>query len=110
MNTRSSSILAIGGILAGVIIYTTACDDSSTVKEPTGTSSSSSGNQGSTTSSSGDPNNLDAGMLPDGAPKDCFDNPVSHFQLINACTNADRVDRKPTLQKLLADGGLPPLQ
>jgi len=47
--------------------------------------------------------------LPDGAPKDCFDNPKTHFEIINACTNATKITKNPTLTKLLPDGGLPPL-
>lgn len=41
--------------------------------------------------------------------KDCFDNPKTHFEIINACTTATRIEKNPTLPKLLADGGLPPL-
>lgn len=41
-------------------------------------------------------------------PDDCFMNPTTHFEIINACTDAARVDKKPSLPLLLADGGLPP--
>ena len=49
----------------------------------------------------------------DGSPdgeKDCFDDPKTHFEIINACTTATRVPKNPTLRMLLADGGLPPLE
>jgi len=94
MKLRVAPIVAIG-------VLVTACDDSSAIKE-SGTSSSSSST--SSTSSSGSP------AAPDSGTKDCFENPKTHFELINACTDADRIDRKPTLTKLLVDGGLPPLQ
>jgi hypothetical protein len=43
-----------------------------------------------------------------GAP-DCYMNPKTHFEIINACTDADKQDKKPTLPLEYADGGLPPL-
>lgn len=38
---------------------------------------------------------------------DCFENPTNHFELINACTKAVRVERSPSLLLLEADGSLP---
>jgi hypothetical protein len=81
-----------------------ACDDSSSaVKEPT--------------PSPGTPVDSGTSVIPgvdagtsDAAPKDCFDNPKTHFEIINACTNATRITKNPTLKKLLPDGGLPPLE
>ena len=52
---------------------------------------------------------LPDGALPDGAPGDCFMNPTTHFEIINACTDAVKIRKTPTLPLLLADGGLPPL-
>jgi len=53
----------------------------------------------------------DTGTLPDGAPlpDDCVVNPTTHLEIINACTDASKFDKKPTLPLLLADGGLPAL-
>jgi hypothetical protein len=86
-------------LLLSCLSYT-ACDDSSSaVKEPPRT--------GGPGADSGPAN--DAGTLPDGATKDCFDNPKTHFEIINACTTAAKVTKTPTLTKLLPDGGLPPL-
>ncbi len=48
----------------------------------------------------------DAGVGPDAA---CFTNPQSHYEIINACTNAQSVDKTATLPLTLSDGGLPPL-
>jgi hypothetical protein len=55
----------------------------------------------------------DAGV-PDGPPAGppdaaCFTNPHTHYEIINACTNAQAVDKHPNLPLLLPDGGLPPL-
>jgi hypothetical protein len=99
--TRSTFIGCV--ILAFSCLAYVACDDeSSAVKEP-------SPDAGSRVDSGQNPTDGDAGTLPDGAPKDCFDNPKTHFEIINACTNATRITKNPTLTKLLADGGLPPL-
>ncbi|MEY4545085.1 MAG: hypothetical protein RL685_1280 [Pseudomonadota bacterium] len=40
--------------------------------------------------------------------EDCFENPTSHLELINACTKAVRIKRTPDLSLLNADGSLPP--
>lgn len=40
---------------------------------------------------------------------DCYPDPKTHEEIINACTDASRVDKKPVLPLLTADGGLPPL-
>jgi len=43
-----------------------------------------------------------------GSP-DCFTNPRTHFEIINACTDAQKIDKQSNLPLLQADGGLPPL-
>jgi hypothetical protein len=47
--------------------------------------------------------------LPDGAPSDCYLNPTTHLEIINACTDAVKITKNPSLPLLLTDGGLPPL-
>ena len=79
-----------------------ACDDGTAIKEPApdsgvGTPDSGPGQDG------GPP---DGG---DGGPGDCFTNPTTHFEIINACTNAVKITKNPVLTKLYPDGGLPPL-
>jgi hypothetical protein len=39
----------------------------------------------------------------------CFMNPMTHIQIINACTNAMQTDKTPVLPLLNKDGTLPPL-
>ena len=109
MNKRYSLLLALAFITSGIFVYG-ACSSDDAVTEasnPDGGTTSSSGN-----SSTGGPvvQLPEAGTLPDGAAKDCYDNPVGHFQIINACTDADKITRNPTLTALLPDGGFPPLQ
>jgi hypothetical protein len=103
MTTRAPALLAVLTLLGACIVYGACGDDSSAVKEPPpdagGTSSS---------GTSGNPIVQEAGS--DGEVKDCVENPTTHLEIINACTNATRVPKSPTLTKLLSDGGLPPLQ
>jgi hypothetical protein len=40
---------------------------------------------------------------------ECFTNPQTHNEIINACTTAQKITKKPTLPLLEADGSLPPL-
>lgn len=39
----------------------------------------------------------------------CFNNPTTHYEIINGCTTAQSVDKNPVLPLQLPDGGLPPL-
>ncbi|MDX2019007.1 MAG: hypothetical protein SF187_02105 [Deltaproteobacteria bacterium] len=39
----------------------------------------------------------------------CFANPATHAELINACTDAVKIEKNPTLPLLRPDGTLPPL-
>jgi hypothetical protein len=54
----------------------------------------------------------DANHTPDATPgpdAECYSMPMTHFQIINACTTSDKV-WKPTHPPLeYDDGGLPPL-
>ena len=49
---------------------------------------------------------VDASGLPDAS---CFENPQTHAELINACTTAQKVIKKPNLPLLQPGGTLPPL-
>jgi hypothetical protein len=52
----------------------------------------------------------DAGIDASGPPDaSCFEDPQTHEQIINACTTAQKVIKKPTLPLLNADGSLPAL-
>ena len=45
----------------------------------------------------------------DGGPSDCFTNPQTHHEIINACTDAVKITKTPNLPLLYPDGGLPPV-
>jgi hypothetical protein len=79
-----------------------ACDDSVPVKERLPSTSPTAGDAGTNASTGSQ-------TLPDGGPKDCFDNPKTHLEIINACTTATKITKTPALPRLHADGGLPPL-
>lgn len=55
----------------------------------------------------------DAAALADAGPAspalDCFVSPTTYLELINACTDAEKIAKSPVLPLLGADGGLPPL-
>jgi hypothetical protein len=52
----------------------------------------------------------DAGVRDAGAPDaSCFTNPMTHEEIINACTTAQKIYKNPTLPLLEPDGSLPPL-
>jgi hypothetical protein len=85
-----------------------ACDESSAVKEQNPTTDSGGPQPG--TDGGGPLPGTDGGpTLPDGAPSDCYLNPKTHLEIINACTDAVKLTKNPTLPLLLGDGGLPPL-
>jgi hypothetical protein len=54
-------------------------------------------------------NREDAGSDSDAVVPDCYTNPKNYLEIINACTDAEKVDKHPDLPRLLADGGLPDL-
>jgi hypothetical protein len=111
-SARAIALAAAGLLLATSLVYV-ACDssDDNAVKEQApGTDSGmlSDGAPIPVTDSGGNPPFPDA-TFPDGAPADCFMNPTTHFEIINACTNAVKITKNPVLPLLLSDGGLPPL-
>jgi hypothetical protein len=74
-----------------------------TTTTTTSTTTSSTGTGGMGTGGAGT-----GGMGTGGAP-DCYPNPMTYVEIINACTTAQQVDVTPVLPLLQADGGLPPL-
>lgn len=95
------TLFAIAVVCGGASTWLACSDDSSVKETPVPTSTGTV------------PPLPDAGTLPDGGAKDCYDPPLdTHFKIINACTasNVTRLEKNPVLPKLLPDGGLPPLQ
>lgn len=105
MKTPAKALgLAVALLSAGAILVV-ACDDSSgAVKEtpvlPTADGAAPGSDAGPGT---------DGGSGTDGGPSDCVQNPHTHDEIINACTDAVKITKNPTLPLLLPDGGLPPL-
>jgi hypothetical protein len=96
-------IILLGVIAVATSVVFVACDDGSTaIKEPPPGPGVDSGPSPGVDSGPGG----DGG---DGGSSDCVLNPKTHLEIINACTNATRLTKNPTLPKLLPDGGLPPL-
>jgi hypothetical protein len=87
-------VAAAPGVLA------IGCDSSDPVKETPPVNNPSPDPTATSTS--------DAGTLPDGGSLDCFEHPTTHYEIINACTNAQAIDKQPNLPLLYPDGGLPP--
>jgi hypothetical protein len=101
---RTTVVLAVLASMSAIGLL--ACDDSSAVKETNpGTDSG-----GPAPGTDGGLPGADSGpTLPDGAPSDCYMNPTTHFEIINACTDAVKITKNPALPLLYPDGGLPPL-
>lgn len=93
----------VGAVGVASAVATAACDDSSAVKEPI------SKNDAGSWSRDGGPAVTDGGPLGDGAVSDCYLDPKTHEEIINACTDAVKIPKTPTLPLLLPDGGVPPL-
>jgi hypothetical protein len=113
MNTKTAiSMIAALTLGAAAIVFAACSDDNSTaVKEPSPDAgqSSSSGSSGTGTSSGGTSSGGTSSGGTSGGPGDCVQNPTTHLEIINACTNATKFAKNPTLPMLLPDGGLPPL-
>ena len=106
---RIAVVVAVLGSMSAMAFL--ACDDGSgnAVKEPNPTVDSGGPQPGV---DGGPLPGVDSSVgptLPDGAPSDCYLNPMTHLEIINACTDAVRITKNPTLPLLLTDGGLPPL-
>ena len=59
--------------------------------------------------SNDNPGDIDAGGdTPDGGDEvDCYDNPTTHNEIINGCTDAESADKAPDLPLLNDDGTVP---
>lgn len=105
--SRITHIFGCFAVAMAAASYVACTDDSVVHDKPIaadgGPSPGTEGGQGL----DGGPAGMNDGATPPGL--DCFPNPKTHDEIINACTDAARVDKHPTLPLLQADGGLPPL-
>jgi hypothetical protein len=104
MKSPVSRALAFLAISASLVGYVACSTDDAVHENPPVVDSGMMGGDG------GMMMNTDGATGDDGSitPDNCFMNPTTHFEIINACTDAARVDKKVSLPLLLADGGLPP--
>jgi hypothetical protein len=108
---RSRIVVLFGGLTLASALAGAACDEvpsdtTSTTTTTTSTTTSSS----STTSSGGTGGTMGTGGTGgSGGSLDCYPNPMTHVEIINACTDAQKIDAMPVLPLLEPDGGLPPL-
>ena len=105
------SALAFAACL-GTAVIASGCDDSSSSDTPHDPPKDSGVADTLPSNDGGNPNDGSTGN--DGSPADsgppsCYTNPQNHFEIINACTDAQAFDKKPSLPLLLPDGSLPPL-
>jgi hypothetical protein len=88
-------------LCAFVVCTGSACKDDGDSPSPT--------IDASTSADSGISTSADAGLAVDAGAPDCYTAPKSYVELINACTDAEKVVKNPSLPLLGPDGGLPPL-
>jgi hypothetical protein len=106
MSARKTVIGTALAMLLASAALTAACDDTSNaVKEPAPARPDASGPGPDIEGGPGS----DGGPGNDGGPSDCVQNPKTHDEIINGCTDAVKITKNPTLPLLLADGGLPAL-
>lgn len=106
MRRSRLQITAFGSLLAACLSVA-ACDDGGLPSDTTGTS-----NQGGAGAAGGQGTGAQGGAGAQGGgggTPDCFESPKTHVEIINACTDAEHVDKQPVLPLLNADGSLPPL-
>ncbi len=111
-NTKSRirAVAVFGGALiaaSALAALAAGCDDSTTPREtvPVAPVADSGARDTGSTTIPG----TDGGTGTDAGPLDCFPDPKTHEEIINRCSNSEKIDKNPTLPLLYADGGLPPL-
>lgn len=101
---RHHTLPVLAAMCVASSILSIACDESNAVKEPPiGADSGAAPTDGGSADAAADTGSGEGG------PTDCVQNPKTHLEILNACTDAVKITKNPTLAKLLPDGGLPPL-
>jgi hypothetical protein len=73
-------------------------------------SSSSSNDAGAHDASATTDGGVDCTTKYNGGGTNCAMNPMTHLEIINACTTAQKIEKHPVLPMLNADCSLPPIQ
>jgi hypothetical protein len=101
MRAKLGSVIVVASALAGLVVSVQmGCDNGSGVVEGAPTTDAGTG-----TVDTGSQTPVDSGP----GTKDCFDNPKTHEEIINACTDAAKIEKHPVLPRLGPNGELPPL-
>jgi hypothetical protein len=119
MNQRLWIFLAASAFGAALALGACGGDSLPSDTQSTATSTSGAAGPGATTTTTAGPGSSSGGGMGGangtgggggggGAP-DCFTNPMTHVEIINACTTADKIDKMSTLPLLGPNGELPPL-
>jgi hypothetical protein len=95
---RKLHLRVLGLTLSAFLCYACGDDESTSVKRDAG---SGTGSEADTEAAA------DASMAD--VAQDRVAMPLSHEDLMNACTDAEKIDKQQDLPLLLDDGGLPPL-
>src|SRR5262245_7186334 len=97
---RLSARLLRGAVMSKTVLLTLLCvllsacgDDESTSAAGASGGGGGGGSGGSSGGSSTEP--------------DCFENPQTHYEIINACTTSVKITKSPQLKLLNPDGSLP---
>lgn len=102
-NSNGTGVVMVRGpfavLLVAVLPLLVGCEETTTNTTDGGTTPITDG------SSPIPPNDSGAGGEDGGY--DCFPDPKTHLEIINRCSTSQRIDKKPTLPGLTADGGLP---
>ncbi|MFT3770578.1 MAG: hypothetical protein QM820_34560 [Minicystis sp.] len=108
---RAGTAVILAAIAITAAIAGGACSDELPSDQTSSTTSSSGGESTSSTSSSGGTGGTmgTGGTGGMGGMPDCVTNPMTHVEIINACTDAQPIDVMPVLPLLGSDGSLPPL-
>ena len=113
MNQRLYALFAASFACATLAIGACGGDSLPSDTTSTATSTGATTGPGATTtgasSSGGGAGGGGAGGGGAGGAPDCYTNPMTHVEIINACTTADKVDKVSNLPLLGQNGELPPL-
>jgi hypothetical protein len=113
-NLSRLSLIAILTALSGSALLSCDGDVPSDTSNTAGTAGSNpqggtAGTAGTGGAAGSNPQGGSAGAAGTGGSPDCVVSPKTHEEIINACTDAEKIDKMPVLPLLNPDGSLPPL-
>ena len=109
MNQRSCVLLAASALGAALAVGACGGDSLPSDAQSTATSTTTTGPGSSSGDGVGGGGGAGGSGGAGGGAPDCFTNPKTHLEIINACTTADEIDKTPKLPLFGPNGELPPL-